>query len=55
MATLSDRQRDLVDNLFIKGVSGKDYAASIGVSAAAVTQQKNTVIRHLKKFYGTEP
>ena len=55
MATLSDRQRDLVDNLFIKGVSGKEYAVSLGVSAAAVTQQKNTVIKHLKKFYGTEP
>ena len=47
---LNERHRRLIDALFFRGLSAKDYAASLGLSEAAVSRTKATALRKLKKF-----
>lgn len=47
---LTKTQRHLVSKMFIEGMSGKEYAESIGVSPAAVSQQLRTIRKKLKKL-----
>ena len=49
-AELTKTQRHLVSKMFIEGMSGKEYAESIGVSPAAVSQQLRTIRKKLKKL-----
>ena len=49
-AELTKTQRHLVSKMFIEGMSGKEYAESIGVSHAAVSQQLRTIRKKLKKL-----
>ena len=50
LAKLNERYRRLIDALFFRGLSAKDYAASMGLSEAAVSRTKATALRKLKKF-----
>ena len=49
-AKLTKQQRHLVSKMFIEGMSGREYAESIGVSPAAVSQQIRTIRKKLKKL-----
>lgn len=50
LAKLNERHRRLIDALFFRGLSAKDYAASVGLSEAAVSRTKATALRKLKKI-----
>lgn len=50
LAKLNERHRRLIDALFFRGLSAKDYAARVGLSEAAVSRTKATALRKLKKI-----
>lgn len=52
LSDLNEKQRNVIDALFYEEKSGKEYAEECGVNPAAITQQKNTAIKNLKKFFG---
>ncbi len=47
---LSDKQKDLAEKVFFKGMTITAIAKEKGVSQPAVTQQLATVLKKLKKF-----
>lgn len=52
MAALSDKQKDLAEKVFFKGMTLTAIAKEKGVSQPAITQQLATVLKKLKKFFG---
>lgn len=50
MAALSDKQRELLEKVFFKGMTLTAIAKEKGVSQPAITQQLATVLKKLKKF-----
>ena len=50
MAALSDKQQDLAEKVFFKGMTLMAIAKEKGVSQPAITQQLATVLKKLKKF-----
>ena len=50
MAALSDKQKDLAEKVFFKGMTLTAIAKAKGVSQPAVTQQLATVLKKLKKL-----
>lgn len=48
---LTPAQRDLVENIILGDMLDKTYAAKLGISPAAVSQRKATVMKKLKKFF----
>lgn len=52
MAALSDKQRELLEKVFFKGMTLTAVAKEKGVSQPAITQQLATVLKKLKKFFG---
>ena len=51
MDKLTPGQRRLIQAIFYEGMSGREYAELKGVSPSAITQQKNTALKKLKKFF----
>ena len=47
---LSDKQKDLAEKVFFKGMTLTAIAKAKGVSQPAITQQLATVLKKLKKF-----
>ena len=47
---LTPAQRDVIDALFYKGMTAKEYADCRGISEAAVSKAKSTVLKKIKKF-----
>lgn len=47
---LTPAQRDVIDALFYKGLTAKEYANCRGISEAAVSKAKSTVLKKIKKF-----
>ena len=50
MAMLSDKQKDLAEKVFFKGMTLTAIAKEKGVSQPAITQQLATVLKKLKKL-----
>lgn len=50
MAALSDKQKDLAEKVFFKGMTLTAIAKEKGVSQPAITQQLATVLKKLKKL-----
>ena len=50
MAHLSDKQKDLAEKVFFKGMTLTAIAKEKGVSQPAITQQLATVLKKLKKI-----
>ena len=50
MAALSDKQKDLAEKVFFKGMTLMAIAKEKGVSQPAITQQLATVLKKLKKL-----
>lgn len=50
MSTLSDKQRELLEKVFFKGMTLTAIAKEKGVSQPAITQQLATVLKKLKKL-----
>lgn len=50
IAALSDKQKDLAEKVFFKGMTLTAIAKEKGVSQPAITQQLATVLKKLKKF-----
>ena len=50
MAMLSDKQKDLAEKVFFKGMTLTAIAKEKGVSQPAITQQLATVLKTLKKL-----
>ena len=51
MAALSDKQKDLAEKVFFKGMTLTAIAKEKGVSQPAITQQLATVLKKLKNFW----
>ena len=49
---LSDKQKDLAEKVFFKGMTLTTIAKEQGVSQPAITQQLATVLKKLKKLLG---
>lgn len=47
---LTPSQRDLIDALFYKGMTAREYADSRGITEAAVSKAKATALKKIKKF-----
>ena len=52
MAALSDKQKELAEKVFFKGMTLTAIAKEKGVSQPAITQQLATVLKKLKKLLG---
>ena len=52
MAALSNKQKDLAEKVFFKGMTLTAIAKEKGVSQPAITQQLATVLKKLKKLLG---
>ena len=52
IAALSDKQKDLAEKVFFKGMTLTAIAKEKGVSQPAITQQLATVLKKLKKLLG---
>ena len=50
ISVLSDKQKDLAEKVFFKGMTLTAIAKEKGVSQPAITQQLATVLKKLKKF-----
>lgn len=50
IASLDASERHLIDTLYIKGISGSEYARMTGVSKMAISKRKRRIIKKLKKF-----
>lgn len=50
MAMLSDKQKDLAEKVFFKGMTLTAIAKEKGVSQPAITQQLATILKKLKKL-----
>lgn len=50
MAALSNKQKDLAEKVFFKGMTLTAIAKEKGVSQPAITQQLATVLKKLKKL-----
>ncbi len=50
MSALSDKQKELAEKVFFKGMTLTAIAKEKGVSQPAITQQLATVLKKLKKF-----
>ena len=50
MAALSDKQKDLAEKVFFKGMTLTAIAKEKGISQPAITQQLATVLKKLKKL-----
>ena len=53
--SLSPAQRKLVIDVYFNKVKQKDLAAQRGVRSAAISGQLRTALRHLKKFFESQP
>ena len=51
MAALSNKQKDLAEKVFFKGMTLTAIAKEKGVSQPAITQQLATVLKKLKNFW----
>ena len=49
---LTPAQRDVIDALFYKGMTAKEYATSKGITAQSVSDIKLAAFKKLKKFGG---
>ena len=49
---LTPAQRDVIDALFYKGMTAKEYATSKGITAQSVSDIKLAAFKKLKKFWG---
>ena len=52
LSALSDKQNDLAEKVFFKGMTLTAIAKDKGVSQPAITQQLATVLKKLKKLLG---
>lgn len=50
IASLDVTERQLIDALYIKGISGSEYARITGVSKMAISKRKTRIIKKLKKI-----
>lgn len=50
LASLDASERHLIDALYIKGISGSEYARMTGVSKMAISKRKRRIIKKLKKI-----
>ena len=50
IAKLKPQQQDMVESIFLKGISVSDYAAHQGVHHSAISHRLKTVYKKLKKF-----
>jgi RNA polymerase sigma-70 factor (ECF subfamily) len=48
--TLSESQQDLIEQVFIKGISVNEYARQNGVDHSAISHRIQVIRRELKKF-----
>ena len=48
---LNEKQSAVIRALYYAEKTGKEYAEECGIKPSAVTQQKNTAIKNLKKFF----
>ena len=49
--SLDDKEKDLVDKLFYKNMTIRDFAKKEGISHVAVIKRKNKVLLKLRKFF----
>ncbi|WP_051188642.1 sigma-70 family RNA polymerase sigma factor [Proteocatella sphenisci] len=49
--SLDDREKDLVDKLFYKNMTIRDFARKEGISHVAVIKRKNRILLKLRKFF----
>lgn len=50
LSTLTAPQREVIDALFYKGLTAREYAMRKGISEAAVSKAKKVAIEKMKKF-----
>lgn len=50
LQALTPKQRDVIEAIFYKGVSVKDYATSRGVTGEAITKTKTAALKKMEKF-----
>ena len=48
--SLDASERQLIDALYIKGISGSEYARKTGISKMAISKRKTRIIKKLKNF-----
>ena len=49
LPALTKAQRQVIDALYFKGITAKEYASMQGISEAAVSKAKNSALKKLKR------
>lgn len=51
VASLSEKNQELIHALFVQKLTGKKYAKLTGVSEAAVSKRKKRALKKIEKFF----
>ena len=51
MSILNEKQKKLIEALFIEGLSQSEYAEKNGIKQASISQQLETIRKKLKKYF----
>ena len=51
MSILNEKQKKLIEALFIEGLSQAEYAEKNGIKQASISQQLETIRKKLKKYF----
>lgn len=51
LANLSDSERQLIDALFIRGLSEREWSAQTGIPQKTINDRKNRLLNRLQKFF----
>lgn len=51
---LDDSDRQLIDALFYKGISVREYAQQLGISHTMVRKRRDRILRNMKKYFSKD-
>ncbi|MCX4266423.1 MAG: ECF-type sigma factor, partial [Firmicutes bacterium] len=49
LAALADSDRELIESLYFKGMSTREYARFLGISQRAVIKRRDRILKLMKK------